>query len=271
MLLAKSTEICEKILRKGIQYNVEHRILPSENAIAERLLSRRVELIDVYHELQEKLHDQYYALETFFGALLTAAAFWNPDKLDAARKGKERLEAVNRQIATRAAGLACLFDERSDLHNRSQFYTDTHYDVCGVIEAAARDNHLFNSWVREEFDGLSGRFDLKYWPTLGDFIRELAADANNAIALPSDPLTAAGTKASRPSLSDFFKAFFASIEENSSENHGPMPSSFKLTDSAYASLANSALGLPLKSIVDAGYVKRLRQRQREEDGKKART
>lgn len=264
---AKPTAICEEILRSGIRYNIEHQILPSENAVAERLLSRRAELIDVYNELHEKLHDQCRALESFLGTLLSAAAFWSPDKLAATRKGKERLEVVNREIATKAADLAGLLDERSDLHNHSQFYTDTHYDVCGVIEAAARDNYLFDSWVREKLANLSGQFDLKYWPTLGDFVRELATDADKASALAADPLTAAGTSALRPSLSDFFKALFAAILENSCENYGAIPNGLKLTDSTYASLANCALGLSSENLVDSAYVKRLRQRQREVDGK----
>ncbi|TPI44789.1 hypothetical protein FJW05_21355 [Mesorhizobium sp. B2-9-1] len=267
MRATKPVEICEEILRAGLKYNTERQILPSENAVAGRLLSRREELIDAYDELYDKLHNRSHALDSFFGALLSAAAFWSPEKLVATRKKKGRLEAINREIAIKATDLANLLDERSTLHNHSQFYTDTHYDVCGVIEAAARENHLFQSWVRAEFANLSGRFDLKYWPTLGDFARELAVDAENASALATDPLTEAGTKASRPSLSDFFKAFFAAIQENSRQNHGAIPNNLKLTDGTYASLANCALGLSPEKLVDSTYVKRLRQRQRDTDGK----
>lgn len=122
---------------------------------------------------------------------------------------------------------------------------------------------MFDCWVREKLAALGGQFDLKYWPTLGDFARELAKDAERASAQASDPLTAAGTQGARPSLADFFKAFFASIEENSGRGFGRIPSDFKLTDGAYASLANCALGLSAKQIVEAAYVKRLRQRLRE--------
>ncbi|MEO5326403.1 hypothetical protein PV773_24100 [Mesorhizobium sp. CC13] len=261
--MADPTEICEEILRAGIRYNVDHNILRSENVIAERLLSRRVELIDVYEELHGKLSGRSQALDAFFGALLSTAASWNPDKLALARKGKERLDAVNQLIATKAAELAALLDERSDLHNHSQFRTETHYDVCDVIAAASRGNHLFDWWVREKLAALSGQFDLKYWPTLADVARELATDAARASAQASDPVTAAGTRGARSSLADFLKAFFASIEENSSRSFGPIPNDFKLTDGAYASLANCALDLSAETLVDAGYVKRLRQRQRE--------
>ncbi|MBN1016167.1 hypothetical protein JTM58_34920, partial [Pseudomonas aeruginosa] len=74
--------------------------------------------------------------------------------------------------------------------------------------------------------------------------------------------TAAATVASRPSRADFFKALFASIEENSARNYGLVPRSLKLTDGTLASLANCALDLGLDELADSTYVKRLRQRER---------
>ncbi len=37
-------QACEAILIEGKRYNIEHGILPSENAVADRLLARGVEL-----------------------------------------------------------------------------------------------------------------------------------------------------------------------------------------------------------------------------------
>ena len=54
-------------------------------------------------------------------------------------------------------------------------------------------------------------------------MRELASDAEKAEMAATDPLTAAATAATRPLNADFFKALFASIEENSAENHGQLP------------------------------------------------
>src|SRR5690606_14288078 len=39
-------QACEAILIEGKRYNIEHGILPSENAVADRLLARGVELRD---------------------------------------------------------------------------------------------------------------------------------------------------------------------------------------------------------------------------------
>lgn len=89
--MAGPTENCEEILRAGIRYNVDHGILRSENVVAERLLARRTELVEAYDELHAKLQNQPQALKAFFGALLSTAAFWNPDKLANARKGRSAL------------------------------------------------------------------------------------------------------------------------------------------------------------------------------------
>ncbi|HCI2720118.1 hypothetical protein OVV30_00960 [Pseudomonas aeruginosa] len=252
----------EKLLLEGRQYNIEHHILPSENAVTDRLLARGVELKDAYDELHEKLHSHPPALQVFLGLVLSTAAFWNPQKMQEARAARSDLSNVNRQIARKADELAALLEQRSDLHDTSGFSSETHYHVGDVIEAASRDNYLFQSYVQEKLDALRGQFDLKYWPSLSDFMRELASDAEKAEMAATDPLTAAATAATRPSKADFFKALFASIEENSAENHGQLPRGFKLTDRTLASLANCALDLSPHELLDEAYVKRLRQRER---------
>ncbi|WP_261534306.1 hypothetical protein [Burkholderia multivorans] len=210
--------ICENILIEGKSYNIEHEILPSENAVADRLLSRGLELKDAYEELHEKLHQHPLALKVFLELLLSTAAFWNPEKITKARSERDDLANVNRQIASKAEELAELLERRSELHNTSGFSTSTHYHVCDVIEAACEKNYLFQSYVKERLDALTGQFDLKYWPSLGQFLQVIASDAEHASMEATDPLTAAATAATRPSRADFFKALFAAIEENGADN-----------------------------------------------------
>src|SRR5690606_18510979 len=69
-------------------------------------------------------------------------------------------------------------------------------------------------YIQERLDALHGQFDLKYWPSLSDFLRELASDAEDAVMEATDPLTAAATMTSRPSRTDFIKALLAAIDEN---------------------------------------------------------
>lgn len=255
-------QICENLLMEGKRYNDERHILPSENAVADRLLSRGIEMKDVYEELHDKLHAHPPALQVFLGLLLSTAAFWNPDKIREARSARNDLANVNRQIARKAAELATLLEQRSDLHDTSGFSSDTHYHVGRVIEAASQNNYLFQSYVREKLAALRGQFDLKYWPSLGEFLRELASDAEKAVMEATDPLTAVATAATRSSQADFLKALFAAIEENSAENYGQLPRGFKLTDRTLASLANCALNLGPDDLVDDAYIKRFRQRER---------
>ncbi len=118
-------QICENILIEGKRYNVEHRILPSENAVADRLLARGIELTEAYEELHGKLHVHPHALQVFLGLVLSTAAFWSPEKIAQARTARGDLGDVNQQIARKAAELAGLLQQRSDLHNTSGFSTDT--------------------------------------------------------------------------------------------------------------------------------------------------
>lgn len=255
-------QICESFLQEEKRYNNEHHILSSQNAIADRLLARRIDLQDAYAELHDKLHAHPQALQVFLGLVLSTAAHWNPEKIHHARAARSDLANVNRQIAKKAAELATLLEQRTDLHDTSGFSSDTHYHVCNVIEAASRQNYLFKSYVQEKLAGLRGQFDLKYWPSLSDFLEEIASDAEKAVLEATDPLTAAATSAARPSKADFVKALFAAIEESSAKNYGRLPRGFKLTDRTLASLANCALDLGPDDLVGDAYMKRFRQRER---------
>lgn len=254
--------ICENTLIEGKRYNIEHEILPSENTVADRLLSRGFELKKSYEELHEKLHKHPPALKVFLDLLLSTAAFWSPEKITKARSERDDLANVNRQIASKAGELAELLERRSELHNTSGFSSSTHYHVCDVIDAACEKNYLFQSYVKERLDALTGQFDPKYWPSLGQFLQVIASDAEHASMEATHPLTAAATAATRPSRADFFKALFAAIEENGADNYGQLPKGFKLTDNTLASLANCVLDFGPDDLVDSAYVKRLRQRER---------
>lgn len=256
-------QACERILIEEKRYNVEHRILPSEIAVVDRMLARSIELADAYGELHSKLHQHAGALRAFLALVLNTAAFWNPEKISEARRARDDLAEVNRQIARKAAELACLLQQRSGLHNTSSFSSGTHYHVCDVIAAAAKDNSLFQGYVQARFEALHTQFDLKYWPTLSEVLQELATDADTADQEASDPLTEAATAATRSSLADFFRALFAAIDENLAYHYNQLPLGFSVTDNTLASLANCALDLSPDDMVDGPYVKRLRQRSRE--------
>ncbi|MCY1296837.1 hypothetical protein D9M68_355150 [compost metagenome] len=256
---------CETILIDDKTYNVERNILPSENAIIDRLLARRLELNEAYGELYDKLHPHPQALQVFLGLLLSTAAFWAPDKIAKARVQRDELADTNQQIAQKAEELAQLLERRSTLHNTSGFRSGTHDHVCDVIKDAAKDHYLFNAHVKERLNTVCYQFEWKYWPTLEQVFRAVAIDANSAELEATDPLTQAATAATRSSPADFFKALFAAIEENSEQKGGRLPEGFKLTDGTLASLVNCTLDLGPEELKDSAYVKRLRQRERDGD------
>lgn len=250
---------CESVLKAEIDYNTENDILPDVCRTAEVLLSRRVEMHDAYRELHSKLESWPRGLWTFFDGLLTAAVFWNLQELTAARETRIRLQELNAHIANNARVLAELLKVRSELNGQNGFFSDTHDSAFALIEAAGRRNPNYESYVSDEMRKLN-RFGSKYWPSLSDIVHVLADDAAEAVVEATDPLTAAGTSSIRASQADFFRSWFKAIADY--REIGELPENFELSDSSYASLANCALNLDTKKLIDGAYIKRLRQRDR---------
>lgn len=133
-----------------------------------------------------------------------------------------------------------------------------------IIQQVGEKNSLYSGYVGDSISKLKGRYDLKYWPTIEDVIREISLDAEKADIYATDPLTEAATDSTRSSKADFLKAFLAFIRENSSSAYCMLPLRFEISDKSIAEIMNSALNLRFDQLVDAQYVKRARQRQREQ-------
>jgi len=101
---------------------------------------------------------------------------------------------------------------------------------------------------------------------LPEIVQAIGLDADRAGVAATNELTRAATTGSRGSRADFFKALIAAIEERCTGSHAELPRGFRLSDNSLASLANCALDLGADELVDGAYVKRLRQRQRENRG-----
>jgi hypothetical protein len=260
------TAACEAVLENEITYNETKgetgAILPSETAVARRLLSHRLALSSAYQELECKLGPYDRALPTFLGVVLSAVAHWAPEKLQEAREDRARLGELNARIATLARELADSLAQRESLHNESGFAANTLYHPVDLIEAASTRNGRFRSYIREPLGNLATQFDLKYWPSLGDMCAALAGDAEAAQVEATDPLTAAGTEGQRASLTSFVLALFAGVDENRADEYGPLPDDFQPTDETWAALVSSALDLSPDQIIGAEYIKGIRQRQR---------
>lgn len=259
------TETSERLLLDSKAFNDERQILPSETAVIDRLLARRVEMAEVYDELGDKLGSDRAALGVLLQQVVSTAAFWDSEKIEVARAHRAEIGTVNSHISEMAADLAVLLARRDELHNISGFSSDTFCHPCDVIDAAASHNPLYRSNLAERLQDACYQFDLKYWPSLPSMLHAISEDARHAAQVEpaaTDPLTAVATAARRPSLADFFKALFAAIEGIRRPHAGYLPVDFGLSDNSVATLANCLLDVGPDDMVDAAYVKRLRQRER---------
>ena len=254
-----ASQFFEDCLREHIRYNSEHGVLPSESEVARRLLNRGPELAEVYEEIQVKLR-MPTAKKVLISCLLSAGAFWSPEQIAKDRAGRDELVALNLAIAKRAHELADMLVRRSELHDKSGFSSNTHYDVIAVIDEASAGNGRYDYYLKEPLAHLRARFDMKYWPLLDSIVRVIADDADRAEVRASDPLTESATRSKRPSTADFTRALEAAIQENRGTYSGGIPREFMLSDQSMASLVNVLLDLPVERMVDPIHVKNSRSK-----------
>lgn len=259
---AQAIQGCEAILRKEMEYNIAHKIWPSVNRIVERMLARRVELMDAYEEIYSSLAGRPRALTAFWEIFVHTPVAWSPERIRAARQDRDGLVELNDQIVVAAEHLAGLLARRAELDERAVFSSGTSHHVLDLISQASEHNHLHEFHVKEELDSLRYNYGLDYWPTLSLLVEAIGLDAENAEVVANDPVTAAATASRKPGLSDYVKAVLVRIEENTVSTHGLLPDNFALSDGALASLVSCALDLDADEIVDASFIKRFRQRQR---------
>ncbi|GLO49618.1 hypothetical protein PPUN110474_10180 [Pseudomonas putida] len=260
---AIAIEACENVLREDYQYNVEHEIWPSINQWIEGMLGRTTELADTYVELHGTLAEAPRALKSFFDVFASAVYSWSPEKIKDAREDREELTELNVRIAKASELLSKLLARRTEVKEMSSFSSDTYYHIIDVIEDASEDNGLFRSHVKKKLDSLTYQYDLKYWPSIMKVVAQIGVNAANAVTVADDSAANAATEARRPGLSDFLKAFEAELDMNRVTNIGSIPDDFSLSDSSMASLVNCGLGLGVEELIDASFVKRYRQRERE--------
>lgn len=259
----EAVQHCEAVLRTMMEDLQAKRIWPNVCSIIDGMLKRRVELAEVYEEVYTSLAQIPRALYMFWDVFVHAADGWNPEKNRAARQAREELVGVNSRISELADQLAALLDRRDSLHNYSGFSSNTHYHILDIVNEASEHNNLYESYVKDDLDRLQYQFDLKYWPALSEVVQAIGTDAEMAEITANDPATAAATESRKSGRSDFVKAFLARVDDNRVKECGFIPSGFALSDSGLASLVNCGLDLAVDELVDADFIKRFRQRQRQ--------
>ncbi|MFP1132913.1 hypothetical protein [Asticcacaulis sp. W401b] len=253
---------CEDALRDHRNGNIENHRFPQINLIIEDMLNRRTELLEAYAEIFDKTKGDATAIYIVFDALLHSSDQWSPAMNEKARADRTRLKILNQKIAKVAEDLADLLDEREDLSNRSGFYSDTEVDICQVIMDSSTFNGHFKSWVKEPLAALQGRFDMKYWPSLGDCVRVIGDDAEHGKIRASDEITEVATAGARKADADYFKALDRRLKGETKPRGELLPEGFSLTNKTLASLANVALDRAPGELFTEDFVKNLRHRER---------
>jgi hypothetical protein len=259
----EAVQHCETLLREMMEDLQAKGIWPNVQSIIHSMLKRRIELIEVYEELYATLAQKPRGLYMFWDVFVHTADGWNLEKNREARKAREELIGVNARISELADQLAALLDRRDELHNYSGFGSDTQHHILDIVHEASEHNYLYESYVKKELDRIHYQYDFKYWPPLSDVIRVIGSDAEIAEVTANNPATEAATASRKTGRSDFIKAFLARIDDNRVRECGFIPNSFALSDGSLASLVNCGLNLAVDELVDADFIKRFRQRQRQ--------
>lgn len=256
---SNARRICEAHLKDQIRYNLEHRILPSEISVAERMLANGDALKRFYEEIYPALNYDGITWKHVLHCALYMGTFWTPEDISARRAGRKELEQLNDEISQRAGQLSELLDRRTKLYEQSGFRAETHYAIYEVIDAASKHNGHYQNYLKGPLQHLR-RFDLKYWPSIADCIRAIGTDAWRAEIEPDNRLTAAATRSSRPSKADSVRALLASIEDHRGDRLGGIPTSFEFSNGALADLVNVLFELPPEELVGDEYIKTERHR-----------
>lgn len=259
----EAVQHCETLLREMMESFRAKGIWPNVQSIIDCMLKRRIELMEVYEEVHASLSQKHRALYMFWDVFVHAADGWNPEKNRAARQAREDLISVYTQISELADQLATLLDRRDHLHNHSGFSSSTQSQILDIVHEASEHNGLYESYVKPDVERLLYQFEPKYWPTLSEVIQAIGIDAEMAEVTANDPATEAGTASRKSGRSDFVRAFLPRIDDNRVRECGFIPNSFALSDGSLASLVNCGLGLSVDELVDADFIKRFRQRERQ--------
>lgn len=266
-------DLFEEILKEKIKYNEEKSMARSENAVARRLLERAIEMRGVFLEIYSNVGSNKTQISEILHAILFAAAYYHPDKAKRARDIRSEIASTNARIVELADELADALEFRTKLVETSGFTSGAEHHIAALIESSSKDNYWFNWNLRDPLLALRRRYDGKYWPSLEDVVREIAIDSEQCRVEPLSSVLAAATHSSRASKADFVRALIETLEDGSSCHGGWIPDGFRFSDNSIATIMNCALALNDDELVDSSYVKRLRQRDREnraEDGEATR-
>jgi hypothetical protein len=255
------TEICEAMLREDLERNQKDNTFPGRQAVIKRLLDRSHEMRAVYKSIVSQTRDNR-AIWEFFDGVIAVSLNLQPEQTKALRETKSAVEEVEAKIARAALKLADLLRELDSLLEGQPVNSSSCYEPTSLISTASAGNYSYDMHLKDKLEGLAYQYDGKYWPRTADIIDALADQAETAEVTYNLPIFHAAALGKRSAKSDTIRAMFKRAEELQSRSVSGFPKDFHLTDACWASLANCAFDFESKDIVDAHYIKRLREKLR---------
>jgi hypothetical protein len=228
------------------------------------MLAWRVGLIDAYTDIIGAAGQHHQNIEVVFDRILNAAAGWNPEEAKSMRGRKRALESLNADIAKQADKLVRLLKQRENIYGHS--FGSDHSIILEDLIIQSVENDPKSCLLQDELKKLPHHTGF-HFPSIARVIEQMGAEAQNAQVYPCDVLTEQATKTERPSLRDFVRALISNLYRDNSYSTGQQPNSFKLKDDTIASLTNCLLDFDPDDLIDAQYVKSLRQTERNIGGK----
>lgn len=229
--------------------------------VFERLIARHDEMKPVYEELANRGvtgHQLWNLLEQF----IFAGSFSTEENHASLRTDYQELTELNVAIGKFSNKLATMIERRSEILNQSgHFYCERMVSLTALMDEAAKDNGHYTTILRGELEPLQS-YDLKYWPSIQDILHVMGQE--EVTVGFTDDATEAIINARRPSLTDYFRQLFDHINELKGGFGNALPQSFKLSDSALATVCNITRELKPEDMIDAAYVKRTRHRLKDQ-------
>ncbi|MEG9577188.1 hypothetical protein [Klebsiella pneumoniae] len=195
--------------------------------------------------------------------IVLAGRFSRPKIVSRLKDDYRQLEELNRTISKTAGDLAEMILARDAILNRNAFTLERTTHIVELMEMAEDNDGLYRSYLHETLDGMTCRYDGKYWPGLPGILQVIAREHPEIECLSESDQTIINGRGKV--LPDYLRELFSSIE-NVRQGPWGLPKGFTLTDSSLATLATVTLDHTEVISADAVKVRRSEFSKRGERG-----
>jgi len=261
-----------RYLNDELEYRKEKEVLPSEQAVINRLLERHAEMRPVYEWMLKNLYIKKwdinkYQWQVLLDVLINTAAFSSPDKMKKKRDALYDARQTLVDISDKAEELASLMDKYMDMRERYCLTCPAGFsdplDLLDSTATAGPPGNLncfqYRSMVKDKIDNLRYRFDTRYYPSVSEMLEYISVAAYEHVVEADDRIDRVVLEHRNTSAADVYRAFYALISDNTHLRY--LPSEFKMPQELVATAITCALGLDVGNIT-AGNIKQWKRQVR---------